>query len=42
MIIRRALVVDDDVWMWSSSWFARSLLPDPVRDWSHVSGCTGR
>ena len=35
-------MVNGDAWMWSSSWFARSVLADPARDWSHVSGLYGQ
>jgi GntR family transcriptional regulator len=40
--VDNALVVDDDVWMWSSSWFPQELLKDPKRNWSSVSGLYGQ
>lgn len=40
--VDNALVVDDDVWMWSSSWFPMELLKDPKRNWSPVSGLYGQ
>ena len=40
--VDNALVVDDDVWMWSSSWFPMELLRDPKRTWSPISGLYGQ
>ena len=40
--VDNALVVDEDVWMWSSSWFPMELLKDPKRNWSPVSGLYGQ
>jgi GntR family transcriptional regulator len=40
--VDNALVVDDDVWMWSSSWLPQELLKDPKRNWSPVSGLYGQ
>jgi len=40
--VDNALVVDDDVWMWSSSWFPQEFLRDPKRNWSTVSGLYGQ
>lgn len=40
--VDNALVVDGAAWMWSSSWFPRSLLADPAVNWDRVTGLYGR
>lgn len=36
-----ALMVDGAAWMWSSSWFGRSVLADPAESWDNTSGLSG-
>jgi GntR family transcriptional regulator len=40
--VDNALMVNGSAWMWSSSWFPRSLLADPEARWSTVSGLYGQ
>jgi len=40
--VDNAIVVNGTAWMWSSSWFPRSVLPDPARDWDQVFGLYGQ
>ena len=40
--VDNALVVNGATWTWSSNWFPRSLLEDPARDWSTVTGLYGQ
>jgi GntR family transcriptional regulator len=40
--VDNALVVNRVAWMWSSSWFPRSLLADPAGAWDHVTGLYGQ
>lgn len=40
--VDNALVVNGTAWMWSSSWFPRSLLEDPSSAWSTVTGLYGQ
>jgi GntR family transcriptional regulator len=40
--VDNALIVNGETWMWSSSWFARALLADPVEHWSPVTGLYGQ
>ncbi|MCX6433833.1 MAG: GntR family transcriptional regulator [Actinobacteria bacterium] len=40
--VDNALMVNGVAWMWSSSWFPRSLLADPAGDWDLVSGLYGQ
>lgn len=40
--VDNALMVNGAAWMWSSSWFPRSLLPDPEGDWDQVRGLYGQ
>lgn len=36
--VDNALVVNGSAWMWSSSWFSRSVLADPAAGWDPISG----
>lgn len=40
--VDNALMVNGSAWMWSTSWFPRSLLADPEGGWSTVSGLYGQ
>ena len=40
--VDNALVVNNATWMWSSSWFPRSLLTDPAANWDKVTGLYGQ
>jgi GntR family transcriptional regulator len=40
--VDNALMVNGAAWMWSSSWFPRTLLPDPAGDWDVVTGLYGQ
>ena len=40
--VDNALMVNGVAWMWSSSWFPRSLLSDPAGNWDQVSGLYGQ
>ncbi len=40
--VDNALVVNGAAWMWSSSWFPRSLLDDPAGNWDQVTGLYGQ
>jgi DNA-binding GntR family transcriptional regulator len=40
--VDNALMVNGQGWMWSSSWFPRSLLPDPATNWDVASGLYGQ
>jgi len=39
--VDNAIVVNGTAWMWSRSWFARSVSPDPTRHWSPEHGLYG-
>ena len=40
--VDNALVINGEPWMWSSSWFARSVLSDPARNWDPIAGLYGQ